>query len=241
MNGTDINSGAEAPSSFDTAVANLFNQCADAGPKFCDIAVNDSDGKTLQATFDAFLGKREYAQAKLVRDALSTTLGFPNPIAFREFTTTLAGYYKDPASIGKQAAQKRQLDWKPDNDTASGGDLSLLAISSGDVVNRVPGSTANYQKWLAEYEAVSKYGGDIAIFNQLFSSTWLVQAKEVYKGPFSGIKTRHPILFVNTLYDPVTPLVSARNSSAGFVGSRILVSSGVGVSPVLPMHPNCFH
>ncbi|KAF2828912.1 alpha/beta-hydrolase [Ophiobolus disseminans] len=219
--------GAEALASVDSAARNLFNQCAEAGPQFCAVAVAGQDGKQLQDTFDSFLAKRNYAQSKQLRDALFTTLSYSSLTAFVDFAKSLAGYYKDPTTLGKRSLATRQLDWKPDY-TPVRTDFAIAAIACGDVIQRFQGSRENYKRWLAEYEAVSKYGGESAITLLYLCSVWTVDAKEKFTGAFSGIKTKHPILYVNTQYDPVTPLASAQNSSAGFIGSRVLQSSGVG-------------
>jgi hypothetical protein len=43
-------------------------------------------------------------------------------------------------------------------------------------------------------------------------------------------KTSHPILFVNNVYDSITPLESAYNNSAHFPGSVVLTQNAYGVS-----------
>ncbi|KAK1502020.1 hypothetical protein CTAM01_05458 [Colletotrichum tamarilloi] len=48
-----------------------------------------------------------------------------------------------------------------------------------------------------------------------------------FSGPFEG-KTSHPILFIANQADNITPLVSARNNSAGFPGSRLLIQNSFG-------------
>lgn len=222
-------SGEESVADVDKSVRHFFDLCAEAGPTNCALAVSGQSGSQLQRTFDAFLMTLEYYLARLVRQAFFDALYFPEPKAFKNFATVLSGYYKDVNSIRKRSEQKRQLDWTP---TSAPGSTSLIlpAITCGDVVERFQGSPENFKKWLSEYQMVSKYGGDL-IVNILFQcSVWKVNAKERYMGTFRGIRTRTPILFLNGEYDPVTPLISARNASDGFVGSRVLSTSGVGVS-----------
>lgn len=72
--------------------------------------------------------------------------------------------------------------------------------------------------------------GDVESVVTLTCASWLMHAKEVYKGGFSDIKTKNPILFIGNTYDPLTPLVSAQNASAGFSGSVVLQHNGYGVS-----------
>ncbi|KAH8898034.1 TAP domain-containing protein [Thozetella sp. PMI_491] len=58
-------------------------------------------------------------------------------------------------------------------------------------------------------------------------ANWKMEAKERYSGDFH-VKTRNPILLIGNTFDPATPLVSARNVSAGFEGSVVLQHNGHG-------------
>lgn len=219
--------GQEGSTDFDRAVARYFELCATANPANCAVSEAGKTGQQLLDTFDAFLLKIGYDQGKLVRDVFQPVLY--DPSSYKAFAANLSRFYKDPRTINPAPVQRRQLDWTPyyvENKT----DIPLVGITCGDVVERQMGSEANFKSWLAIYEKTSKYGGDIAI-NILYScSVWAYDAKEKFTGPFSNIRTKNPILFVNTQYDPVTPLISAQNSAKGFVGARVLASSGVGVS-----------
>ncbi|KAJ1333763.1 alpha/beta hydrolase [Microdochium nivale] len=46
--------------------------------------------------------------------------------------------------------------------------------------------------------------------------------------PRAGVKTAHPLLMLTTTYDPVCPMVSAKNASAAFVDSRLVEVKGYG-------------
>ncbi|KAK7954534.1 TAP-like protein-domain-containing protein [Apiospora saccharicola] len=46
------------------------------------------------------------------------------------------------------------------------------------------------------------------------------------------VRTRHPILLIGNAADPVTPMASARNASAGFAGSVVLEHKGFGHASV---------
>lgn len=82
---------------------------------------------------------------------------------------------------------------------------------------------------------LSRIGGDIADVSALQCARWGMPAKERYSGDFQ-VATAHPVLFVNTQNDPNTPLVSAKNMSAGFEGSVVLEQAGYGVS----VHPQSY-
>ena len=60
---------------------------------------------------------------------------------------------------------------------------------------------------------------------------WPFAAKErPAPDTFRDVRTRRPLLIIGNTYDPVTPLVSARNTSASFPGSVLLQHDGYGVS-----------
>ncbi|KAE8365932.1 Alpha/Beta hydrolase protein [Aspergillus caelatus] len=57
---------------------------------------------------------------------------------------------------------------------------------------------------------------------------WKFKAAEQFEGPYHGINTSYPILFINSPYDPVTPLSNALEASARYLGSRVVVHGGHG-------------
>jgi pimeloyl-ACP methyl ester carboxylesterase len=73
--------------------------------------------------------------------------------------------------------------------------------------------------------------GDITALDRLKCARWKFQAAEqIDANSLRRIKTKHPVLIVNGIYDPVTPLISAWEVSARFPGSRVVIHEGVGVS-----------
>jgi hypothetical protein len=85
-----------------------------------------------------------------------------------------------------------------------------------------------------EFYAQGWFAADVLTVPQpLTCPQWRLRAKEVYSGGFQNIKTRNPLLFIGNSFDPVTPLASARNGSAAFVGSEVLVQNGYGVSQIV--------
>lgn len=60
-------------------------------------------------------------------------------------------------------------------------------------------------------------------------ATWKLRAKERLTTSFDSVtKTSHPILLLSNRYDPVTPLVSAKNMSASFADSVVLEKNAYG-------------
>lgn len=68
-------------------------------------------------------------------------------------------------------------------------------------------------------------------------ANWKLPAKERYSGDFR-VKPLNPALIIGNTYDPVTPLVSARNVSETFEGSVLLQHDSYGVS--LPLCSRCY-
>ncbi|KAG7131280.1 putative hydrolase like protein [Verticillium longisporum] len=52
-----------------------------------------------------------------------------------------------------------------------------------------------------------------------------------YNGDFKA-ETKHPVLFINNVADPITPIVSAHTNAAGFPVSVVLQQNSYGVRPV---------
>jgi hypothetical protein len=108
----------------------------------------------------------------------------------------------------------------------------LQAIRCSDTAFRT-NNLADVMPLVENFYQQSEISGDYWTVEQpLVCTQWPFRAKEVYSGRFENITTRHPILFIGNTFDPVTPLVSARNASAAFVDSQVLVQNGYGVSSV---------
>ncbi|OBR14913.1 Alpha beta hydrolase fold family [Colletotrichum higginsianum IMI 349063] len=69
--------------------------------------------------------------------------------------------------------------------------------------------------------------GALAVPYQMTCNQRTTRPRWRFDGPFEG-KTDHPILFIANRADNITPLLSARNNSAGFPGSAVLVQNSYG-------------
>jgi hypothetical protein len=119
------------------------------------------------------------------------------------------------------------------NGPDTGDDDLEAGITCGDQAFRAE-ALFQLEPLLTALGESSKFGGlDFGTDNGFACSRWKVKAKEVYSGNFQ-VKTKNPVLLVGNTYDPVTPLASARNTSAGFDGSVVLQHNGYGVSPSTP-------
>lgn len=105
---------------------------------------------------------------------------------------------------------------------------AMVGIRCGDQIPRFE-SVHDVLPGMQRRENLSRFLGDFEAPADTICGQWKVHAKGAYTGDFQ-VKTRNPLLFVSNRYDPVTPLISARNMSQGFEGSGLLVQEGHGVS-----------
>lgn len=81
----------------------------------------------------------------------------------------------------------------------------------------------------------SRFAGDVAASLPARCAQWQMPAKEQYKGDFN-VNPKNPILVIGNTYDPVTPLVSARNVSETIQNSVLLQHDAYGVSSQILAH-----
>ncbi|KAJ0163248.1 putative hydrolase [Colletotrichum tanaceti] len=103
-----------------------------------------------------------------------------------------------------------------------------LGIRCGDKIVRV-GSLDGFLPIMERQFGISRIFGDVQTAAEMVCAQWRLPAKEQYAGDFR-VKTRRPVLFIGNTADPLTPLASARNASAGFEGSVVLQTNGYGHS-----------
>ncbi|KAH7081402.1 hypothetical protein BKA63DRAFT_207754 [Paraphoma chrysanthemicola] len=231
--------GEESVAAVDPSVGRFFDLCAEAGPDNCALAVEGQTGAQLKQTYDDFLSSLTYEQSYDIRSSFFGTLYSPSDFAAQ--AEELEGYYNNGTSPEKRSLRKRQSDEdeEEEEDNSAGFDptlsrtvltpMALEGITCGDWIFTPEASVDAFKEYLAIWKRVSKYGGDQGLLTTLYTcALWKNDAREKYMGGFRGIATKNPILFVNTQFDPVTPLVSAQNSSSGFIGSRLLVSTASG-------------
>lgn len=231
--------GDEAADDVDRELAFFFQTCADAGANNCPLAGDESTGPGLQAIFYDFLdGIKNGTYAVYDRDG--------DPFTFKRIKSSLFNYLYSASNFPTlaegisafyQAATtttgttKRQLSGAFNVSDSVGlpqYDNILSAVTCGEWDEIPAGDLGDYSELVDIYEKRSTFGGDQLIGIVFSCAAWNVTAKERYEGKFTGIKTHTPVLFVNSDKDPVTPLVSAQNSSSGFVDSKVVQHTGAG-------------
>lgn len=107
------------------------------------------------------------------------------------------------------------------------GGAAIFGTRCGDSALRAP-EASDLTELILQHAQVSSFA-DVNMATSMTCATWNITAAERYTGSFTA-DTSHPILFVNGMYDPAAPLVSAMNASSSFRGSRVLVHGSYGVS-----------
>ncbi|CZR47685.1 uncharacterized protein FPRO_13352 [Fusarium proliferatum ET1] len=118
-------------------------------------------------------------------------------------------------------------------------ELAHLAIWCSDATFRAE-SVQEFTSFFGLYEGNKALDDPFFLTTLLFRSVcsrWSIHAAEpINLTSLSRVKTKNPILIVNGEYDPATPLSHARNISARFPGSQVVVHKGSGHGAVLNAH-----
>lgn len=105
-----------------------------------------------------------------------------------------------------------------------GAEWAVYGIRGSDALWRA--DTA--EEYLPRVEHQSRTSSFSFQYSSYWPSTrWKMDARERYAGNFSAT-TKHPILYVNSQFDPVTPIADAYAASERFKGSLVLPHSGYG-------------
>ena len=176
------------------------------------------------------------------KQAILQGLYFPSQWpAMAETIVTFLSTSTDDASTEAEAdadaeseseTKREATPWSYGSDAGAG-----IGIRGSDATFK-PTSAKEYLPTLENQINVSSFA-DVWYSSAWISAQWKMPAKERFYGEFTA-KTKHPILYVNGEYDPVTPLVHARRASKGFEGSVVLSHSGFGHG-VFADPSNCVH
>lgn len=211
------------------------------------------DSPLTDTTSPEKTNSRSYIVRSLIRDALRHPSNFP------KLATILQYWYENPDKIKGGIKIKKYEVPQPANGkrdttdsdflfTDSNYDPSTAEAAEEATHNELEGITCSentfrnanpqvkdYRNILDEYLKTSKYAGDAG--NGIISSCypWITTSDEPALSRFEDIKTKNPVLFVQTTFDPVTPKLSGQAARDAFTkeSASIIFSSGFGVSILL--------
>ncbi|KAL5342130.1 TAP-like protein-domain-containing protein [Aspergillus crustosus] len=102
---------------------------------------------------------------------------------------------------------------------------SAILCSDADYMQAV--DEQGFEEHWRSLQGVSDTVGDYWAHTHLNCIGWSVKPKWTIKGLVTG-NTSHPLLFVNNILDPVTPLISAKTMHEAFPGSALLQQDSEG-------------
>ncbi|KAL8833591.1 MAG: hypothetical protein Q9170_004174 [Blastenia crenularia] len=225
--GNDLELVTDTDASFD----GFFTGCV-AHPDMCALATNGSTADELKVQFYDLLysvkfkpvvvnASNNLVDYSLLKRAVQTAMYSPSiwPTLALGLHGLLTSNMTEAAFLPEILAQHPKI--YPDL-----GYDALQGIRGGDVTPRTRDLIFLYPL-IDQFFAKSQLLGDSFSQALMFTMQWPFHAKGAYTGDFH-VKTKNPILFIGSDLDPITPLTSALNASAGFEGSVVLQHGGYG-------------
>ncbi|KAF2273370.1 alpha/beta-hydrolase [Westerdykella ornata] len=228
----------------DAALLSFFDYCAEAGPDKCAFAGKDTQGQDV-LTSDQLLARFRHILHKLDNEPLGYwSLASPLPGVLTKNLLLLQAFqlsYTPGQGFPLLAKLLQEVDY--------GNATTYMQISApGEAEGEQPTdalplitcldshkrrrrlSQDEFLQSIFDQEAISDYQGKVyAAQNGLFCTGLNIAPPESqqFEG-FKETKTKDPILFVNSLRDPITPLRAAHEMATYFPGSAVLAINGTG-------------
>lgn len=243
----------------DSIVEAFYNLCHQAGPSKCALAEQSPD--EIRERHLAILERLrvqpivympsdrtdsvlpEIITYSKIRQLTSTSLYRPN-YYFPHLAEILAGleagdgapYYAFITRFGlpfSDVCTTEQIPpTQPLNSGDEGNDDAFPLIMCADA-EPLPRDPRDFIEHVRETVEVSQNTGAIVVRDRIACAGRTVRPKLKFNGPFEA-KTNFPILYLANMADNITPLISARNNSAGFENSVVLIQNSYGVSQSSP-------
>lgn len=235
----------------DKSLDKYFADCVEAGPKFCKSANYsgaNSTGQSLRKSYDQRLEDLLTNYNETLPDGVEaegglTSSAFVNVVKSKVFSNLYRPLlYKylngliyeilegNWAAIAEYPDQVMDSPWSPPN-------LAVYGVACSDSTFRAEDIDDLYSATQAHLLEGSF--GDFMVTSRLRCSRWpFTAAEKIDANKLESVKTRFPVMFVNSRWDPATSLGSAWEASLHFRGSRVVVHEGVGVRDQSPLGHN---
>ncbi|CAI6280273.1 unnamed protein product [Periconia digitata] len=140
----------------------------------------------------------------------------------------------DGLSVGRPQNHVYQCDFDP-IDQWIDGNVAQMAVLCGDGLDQTSTTLSEFEQYWQQLHTISPSVGSLWAMLRMECASWPI--KPLYRfggtdksdskfGAANG--TSHPILWVSSTADPVTPLASARLMQARFPGSGLLIQDSAG-------------
>lgn len=225
----------------DETWAGFFKGCMEAPESLCSLKPYASSAEDLQRKIDDLIESTKFSPIPLgpsypadLVDYNTLKSGILIGIYYPSSWPTLADAFDGILTDNLTKYLEAAVILSGTFESGSGGfpvyngPEALQGIRCGDTAFRTDNLT-DLVPTLKEFKEESWVIGDtepVAIY--MACAAWQMKAKEVYSGGFTNLKTKNPLLFVGSPFDPLTPLQSAQNMSTGFEGSALVQHDGYG-------------
>ncbi|EQB55567.1 hypothetical protein GCG54_00014647 [Colletotrichum gloeosporioides] len=214
--------------SADEAFSAVFQSCV-ASPSTCPLAHRNQTAQELEDATYALMNNLNsrpipfngtWIDYNVVKAGIMSALYNPAywPLLTRGLDALMSGNY----TLFTEMSAKLSSSY----DNIGTSSDAQLQIRCGDKIARVD-TLDEFLPIMDRQVRSSKIFGDIQIILEMICAQWRLNAKERYAGDFA-VKTRHPLMFIGNTADAFAPLVSAKNMSDAFEGSRVLHVDGYG-------------
>lgn len=227
----------------DNSLNNFFSECIAAGPEKCPFA-NQTGPDTTPQDLTAALGE---VFQELIDEPIILPDNFPLQYWWQPGGLNLLNQLKfgifnalfNPSSstvLMVQIHMAFSREWigytnPTDQAEALSWNLQKQAFHGiGCSDTRFRADTTQEMYSLIQTQSQQGTFADAFVPQVWACARWKMDAAERYEGSWRNISTNFPIMLANSPYDPITPLSSAYEASAGFKNSRVLVHEGHGVS-----------
>ncbi|EKM51090.1 uncharacterized protein PHACADRAFT_263055 [Phanerochaete carnosa HHB-10118-sp] len=231
----------------DAGLTTIYEACVAAGPSLCAVWENSTD--LVRARVDNAINAVHIAPLPLFNDTNSSAITFAvvdyslvvqnlfqaiympfsdAPVAAEAIVALEQGngslIYQGSIESAIDALDTCASDGQP---FVAGILDTVTPILCGD---SIASKHRSFEQARADYEAMLGMSSLATEWYPITSGTctsWPIQAKDLFNGTFDT-NTSTPILLIGNTFDPVTPIQSARNMSAGFAGSVVLQQNSTG-------------
>lgn len=200
-------------------VAETFDQflklCAAPGAQ-CAFAGGDLKQKWADLVARVTASPVTTPDGRFDRVSLITTVwdGMAQPDTWQDLARVLQGVWEAPASLTASAA-----------DYTSNRFEAFNAVQCSD--SDFPRDAATYTKYGKSEDQRVPYWGRAIVFDMMACAFWQGRDDDRYTGPWNRW-TSAPILFINSRFDPSTPLHGARDGAAEMARTGFLTVEGYG-------------
>ncbi|CAI6039277.1 unnamed protein product [Clonostachys chloroleuca] len=234
----------------DAGVDNFVTSCFAAGPEACVMYESSTD--QIHSRLSSVIAN---LKEKPVPVWNSSVVGMPVLATYADLTNVLLLSLYFPLASFPKVAQimvdleqghgeslivSKKISFRSDCQAEASFDglqaSMMILCTDSDGRGRI-NSVEEYQDYVEDLQRQSKYIGNAWAINRMNCHS--IDVVPPKSGKFSGITgadTSFPILFIGNVFDPVTPLASARRVSSHFPRSVVLAVDAPGLIRTVKLH-----